>query len=139
VGRYARTTAAVVLASLGSLLPPSFALAEDFSVDFGADTDRGRDAGTLHCRFDRTCDAKMESLGLTVRVHISRGNAASADIRMLSENPDCCYFADARSTGVIDTRTPLSRVPIFKGEGARGGLFIQNERLGVLYLKFQFP
>jgi hypothetical protein len=29
-------------------------------------------------------------------------------------------------------------VPFFKGARAKGGLFIQNERVGTLYLRFQF-
>jgi hypothetical protein len=29
-------------------------------------------------------------------------------------------------------------VPFFKGASARGGLFIQNERIGTLYLRFHF-
>jgi len=29
-------------------------------------------------------------------------------------------------------------VPIFKGRGPKGGMFIQNERVGYLYLRFHF-
>jgi hypothetical protein len=32
-----------------ALLSSSFAFAEDYSVDFGADADRGGDAGTRRC------------------------------------------------------------------------------------------
>lgn len=113
------------------------AFAEDYSVDFGADTDRGRDAGTLHCQFGKTCGGKMESLGLEVSVLIHRRDRA-AQVRMSSIHAGCCYFAYAKNTIVVDTRAPLSLVPIFKGTPSKGGLFIENERVGGLYLKFYF-
>jgi hypothetical protein len=30
-------------------------------------------------------------------------------------------------------------VPLFRGAGARGSLFIENERMGTLYLRFHLP
>jgi hypothetical protein len=51
-------------------------------------------------------------------------------------NVGCCYFAYAKESIVVDTRTPLSRVPIFRGMRPKGGLFIENEHAGTLYLKF---
>jgi hypothetical protein len=123
----ARTPITAILVLLGTLLSASFALAEDYSVDFGADTVRGRDAGTLHCRFGYICDAKMESLGLIVSVDTSRGDLG------------CCYFAGAAGSMTIDPRKSLYRVPLFKGAGARGALFIENERMGTLYLRFHLP
>lgn len=128
----ARSPIRAILALLGILLSGSSALAEDYSVDFGADADRGRDAGTLHCRFGQICDAKLESLGLTVVVDISRGDPASPYVSLNGHELDCCYFAYGKD------HTPLSRVPLFKGEGARGGLFIENERMGTLYFRFHF-
>ena len=136
--RYVRSPITVILALLCILLSGNSALAEDYSVDFGADTDRGRDAGTLHCRFGKVCDSKMQSLGLGVSVLISHGDPA-AQVRLNGDDVGCCYFAYARDAIVIDTRTPLSRVPIFKGMRGKGGLFIQNERTGILYLRFHFP
>src|SRR5438874_7570637 len=113
------------------------ALAQNYSVDFGADTERGKDAGALDCRFGKACQAKMESLGFSVRVEISR-EPAFADVSMESDDLGCCYFANGKSEMSIDARKPLSRVPIFKGREPKGGLFIQNEREGFLYLQFHF-
>jgi hypothetical protein len=48
------------------------------------------------------------------------------------------YFDYAADSVAIDTRKPVSRVPFFKGERARGGLHIENERVGTLYLRFHF-
>jgi hypothetical protein len=118
-------------------LSADVALAQNYSVDFGVDTERGKDAGTLDCRFGQACQAKMESLGFSVRVEISR-YPAFADVSMEGDDLSCCYFASGKSKIGIDARKPLSRVPIFKGRGPKGGLFVQNERMGFLYLRFQF-
>lgn len=118
-------------------LSADVALAQNYSVDVGADTERGKDAGILDCRFGQACQAKMESLGFTVRVKISR-EPAFADVSMEGDDLGCCYFANGKSKMEIDARKPLSQVPIFKGSGPKGGLFIHNERVGYLYLRFNF-
>ena len=135
---WARSPISAFLALVSTLLSGSFALAEDYSVDFGADTDRGRDAGTLDCRFGKVCHAKMESLGLTISLDIFRSDPVRARIRLYGGDLSCCYFAYAADSIAIDPHKPLSRVPFFKGARARGGLFIQNERAGILYLRFHF-
>ncbi|MCA6117878.1 hypothetical protein J6524_23810 [Bradyrhizobium sp. WSM 1738] len=124
-------------AALFVFLSADVALAQNYSVDFGADTERGKDAGTLDCRFGQACQVKMESLGFSVRVEISR-EPAFADVSMEGDDLGCCYFTNGKSKIGIDARQPLSRVPIFKGGGPKGGLFIQNERMGYLYLRFHF-
>jgi hypothetical protein len=134
----ARTPIIAILTLLGTLLWGSSVLADDYSVDFGADTDGGRDAGTLNCRFGQRCYAKMESLKLTVSLDISHGDPARAHVGLSSDELGCCYFAYAKDRIEIDPRTTQSRMPIFKGVGARGSLFIENERAGTLYLRFHF-
>ena len=135
----ARSPITIILALLGTLLSGSFALAEDYSVDFGADTVRGRDAGTLQCDFGQICRAKMESLDLTIKLDIVRSNPLRAHIRLDGGNLDCCYyFGGAASSIDVDPYKPTSRIPFFKGPQARGGLFIENERVGFLYLRFRF-
>jgi hypothetical protein len=118
-------------------LSADVALAQNYSVDFGADTERGKDAGTLDCRFGQACQAKMESLGFSVSVKIFR-EPAFADVSMEGDDLSCCYFANGKSKMEIDARKSSARVPIFKGRGPKGGLFIQNERVGFLYLRFHF-
>lgn len=135
----ARNPIAALLALISILLSASATLAEDYSVDFGADTDRGRDAGTLHCQFGKSCEGKMESLGLGVSLLISRSDPTSARVSLSGDDTTCCYFAYARDAITIYARTPLSRLPIFKGAGAKGGLFVQNEPAGTLYLRLRFP
>lgn len=137
---FARNSATVVLALFvfGTLLSNGAAVADGYSLDFGAETDRGRDAGTINCRFDQACVGKLESLGLTVRVEVSRRESPYARVRLEGDNPGCCYFAGPSNSIVVDPKKP-NPAPLHKGMGPRGGLFVQNERVGVLYLKFRLP
>jgi hypothetical protein len=119
-----------------TLLTRGVALAADYSVDFGAETQAGKDAGTLYCRLDQVCYAKMASLGLTVSLDVPRSDPAEANVGFYGGDLSCCYFANDRHTITIYPREPLSPIPFFKG--ARANLFIENERAGTLYLRFHF-
>ena len=130
VRSYARRPATAILALPGILFLANLALAAGFSVDFGADTNRGRDAGTLDCRFGQVCHAKMESLGLTVSLDIFRSDHSRAHVCLYGGDLSCCYFVDAADSIIIDPHKPLFRVPFFNGARARGGLFLQNETAG---------
>lgn len=134
-----RSPVTAFLACFGILLSANVVLAADFSVEFGADTEQGRDAGSLDCRFGQVCSARMKSLGLTFSVDIFKGDPLHARVRLYGRDLSCCYFADAADTITIDPSKPSSPVPFFKGARARGGLFVQNERAGALYLKFRLP
>lgn len=136
---YARNPIVASLALVGIFLSANVVPAADFSVDFGADTEQGRDAGSLDCRFGQVCHARTESLGLTFSVDIFRGDPVRARVRLYGSDPNCCYFADATSSIAIDPFKPPFRVPFFKGGRARDGMFVQNERVGALYLKFRLP
>ena len=132
------SNARILMMLLGTLLSGSSVLAADYSVDFGAETNAGKDAGTLTCPFGQVCDAKMESIGLRVSIDVFRSDPERAHVRLYGGDLSCCYFAYAADSITVDPRKPLSRVPFFKGARARGGLFIQNEPAGTLYLRFHF-
>lgn len=112
--------------------------AADYGVDFGVDSVAGRDAGSLTCLFDQICHAKMESLGLKISVSVPRDSVDHARIKLSGNDEGCCYFRGAADAVFVDRRKPLSRVPFFRGSRPRGGLFVENERAGILYLRF-FP
>jgi hypothetical protein len=123
-------------AMLAMLLHATSASAADYSVDFGVDSEAGRDAGLLTCMFEQTCHAKMESLGLTLSVRVPGGGAALARVRLSGSDQGCCYFRGVVDTTFVDRHLPLSRVPFFRGSPPRGGLFFENKRAGILYLRF---
>jgi hypothetical protein len=127
------------LALLGALLSDGSARAEDYSMDFGAETPAGRDAGTVACVFGETCAGNMDTLGLSVNVYVFRSEVDRASVHLYGRRYlRLFYFNYAADSVAIDTRKPVSRVPFFKGERARGGLYIENERVGTLYLRFHF-
>ena len=134
----ARSPITAILALLGTLLSGGSVLAADYSVDFGVETDAGKDAGSLMCVFDQTCSAKMEALGLRISIDVFGSNPQRAHVNLYGGDLSCCYFDGAADSIVIDPRKPLSRVPFFKGARARGGLYIENERVGTLYLRFDY-
>lgn len=130
-------TAVSALCVVGTLLSNSPAVSDGYSLDFGAETDRGRDAGTVSCGFDQVCDGKLEALGLTVRVEVSRGRSLYARVRLDGDNLDCCYFEGPASSIVVDPDKP-SQAPLYKGIGPKGALFIENKRVGGFHLRFNF-
>jgi len=136
--------AIALLAVLGTtlacaLLSSNTARAADYSVDFGVDTvNAGKDAGSLACQLRKRCSAKLEPLGLNVSFDVSWKESGEATVRLENEDRSCCYFADGRRSVTVDGRAPLSRLPFFRGAAPRGGLFVQNEPVGILFLRFKF-
>jgi hypothetical protein len=132
----ARSPITVILALLGAFASGSPVLAADYSVDFGVETDVGKDAGSLTCLFEQVCSANMESLGLIVSFHVFRSDPERVIVRLDGTERGCCYFPGAADSINIDTRKPLSRVSFYRGVRARGALLIENERVGTFYLRF---
>src|SRR5437016_1397331 len=111
--------------------------AAGYSVDYGVDTvSAGKDAGSLTCQLRQRCSAKLEPLGLNVSFDVSWKESGEAIVRLENDELNCCYFAGGRRSVTVNGRAPLSRLSFFKGAAPRGGLFIQNERAGILYLRF---
>jgi hypothetical protein len=110
--------------------------AGDYDVDFGAEVRGAMDAGSVTCRFDRLCDANLESLGLSLTIDVSSNDPRSAHIRLYGSDLSCCYFALAEEFKTIDLREPLSKIPFYRGRASRY-LFIQNEYAGTLYIRIR--
>jgi hypothetical protein len=136
-GAYARRATAI-LAVLAVFVMSNSVLAADYDVELGAETVVGKDAGTLRCVFDDICPLPLPELGLRVSIFVSRGEPGRATVHLYGDDLSCCYFTEGRDSTEIDSAKPVSRVPFFRGAGARGGLFIQNERAGTLFLRFRF-
>jgi hypothetical protein len=130
-----RRSFATLLVILGGAWNSS-AIAADYRVEFGAETPTGKDAATLECRFSEICSGKLESLNLTVSIYAVRSKLERAYINLDGSDLSCCLFAGAADSITVNLRRPLSRVPFFKGIRAKGGLFIENERAGMLYIRF---
>lgn|SRR5690348_4213349 len=127
-----------VLAILATLVLRGSALAADYEVEFGAQTDAGKDAGVVRCVFDKTCEASLPTLKLKADIYVPRHETERADVSLRGDDLSCCYFAYAKDSITVDPATPVSRIPFFRGAGARRGLFIENEPAGALFLRFRF-
>jgi hypothetical protein len=112
--------------------------ATDYSVDFGAETEAGKDAGSIACSSEVICTAKMESLALSITFMVVRNEPQRVRIHMDSNNdPGCCYFSDGDRSISIDPHHPPSRMSFYRGIEAKGAMLIENERVGMLYLRFR--
>src|SRR5690242_10017589 len=96
-------------------IAPAFAF--DYSVELGAETGSGKDAGTLNCNFGRRCETRLEPRGLRVGIYISGRERWRANVHLHSDELGCCYFENARSSTDVDPRVSLSWVPLFEGAG----------------------
>src|SRR5579863_8157075 len=126
----------MIFALAGVLTPSTASLADDYDVAFGVETKVGQDFGSVTCPFDEVCSARMDSLGLRFTVLVFRRDPTRAHVHLYGRDISCCYFADAAWSVTVDPHEPLSRVPFFSGQAARGYLLPQNEYAGTLYLKF---
>lgn len=113
------------------------AKADGYEFAFGVQTKHGEDFGSVTCHFNDVCSARIDSLDLRVTLLWFRNEPGRASVDLYGKDSSCCYFAGAARSKTVDPREPLSRVPFFSGEPARGYLLPQNELAGTLYLKFR--
>jgi hypothetical protein len=138
VTRNFRRRLPAIVAFLGALVSSSAVLAEDYSVDFGVKTGAGKDASTIKCRFGEMCAGTLESLGFRVSIYITRNETERATVDVYSGDTNCCYFDGTADKTIMDPRKSLFQIPFFRGVRPRGALFVKNELVGMLYLKFNF-
>jgi hypothetical protein len=81
---------------------------------------------------------EVGSVGVECQLRCVLKESGEAIIRLENDERSCCYFASGRPSVTVDGRAQLSTLSFFKGAEPRGGLFIQNERAGILYLRFNF-
>jgi len=136
VARNVRRPVTAILGLLGVLLSSSIVLADDYRVDFGIKTKTGEDVGTITCQFGEICRENVASLGLRISILILRSRRERASVHVNGSDLSCCYFVGAADSLDVDTHQPLSRVVFSQGARARGALFIQNQPMGTLFLRF---
>jgi len=128
----------VVAAVLIFLAAGSSALADGYGIDDAVKTSAGSDTGTVECSFDERCAVTFDSLKLKLDVSVSHNDPARARLNLSGDTLDCCFFENAVSKFTVDARLSLIRQRLFKGQRARGLLYLQNEYVGDLYLRFHF-
>jgi hypothetical protein len=128
-----------IAAILAMLLTSSAALAQDYTVNFAINMRDHQDTGSAECRFGNRCAVRVDSLRLKFQVMIYRSSSDLAHVT-LDGDSSCCLFEGAVSALTVDPRAPLKRHRLFVGQeaGDKSLVYIQNEHVGDLYLKFQF-
>jgi hypothetical protein len=134
-----RTVKCAFVGILFTLLFGGAALAQDYTVDFAIDMHGRADTGSVECRFGNHCAVRVDSLRLKFQVVIYRSSSDLAHVT-LDDDSGCCLFQGAVSALTVDPRAPLKRHRLFVGQeaGDKSLVYIQNEHVGDLYLKFQF-
>jgi hypothetical protein len=89
----------------------------------------------LICSINLDGGGTLKLSARALRVIRPRHEPERADVSLHGEDPSCCYFAYARDSITVDPTQPVSRVPFFRGAGARRGLLI--EPVGGLFLRFR--
>jgi hypothetical protein len=109
--------------------------ADSYSLDYGIDTEGGKEGGTIECGFNKMCEAKVDSLRMRLDVLIFGYERTRANIYIYGD-VDCCFFESAARTIAVNLHDEVHPMPFYKGHAARGDMFVQNKRVGTLYLKF---
>jgi len=128
----------VIATGLTALTMTDAVYATDYSVAYALDTDGKTETGKLeNCNSIDTCKIKFRAIDATARLSYF-ANPPDGDKIVLSMwgASACCYFSDGNDTIRLDPRKQLHAVPIYAGHARRRNEFIQNQRLGVLYVSF---
>ena len=112
------------------------AMAGDYTLNYAIDADGKSDAGKVEtCGYETTCDIESANSGLSLSLFFLQPDHKSIELRVKGP-PGCCYSADANRIFYLEIAPTLLRVPIYQGRPRRGNEFVQNERLGYVYLQF---
>ena len=118
------------------LLSSTGASAGDYSVTYAIDANGKNDAGKIEtCDYDKPCDIEPPGLGLRISLSFTHPDHHGVEL-YVDGPPGCCYSYDAIRTFYLEIKPGLLRVPIYQGRARRENEFVQNKRLGVLYLEF---
>ncbi|MGC4083117.1 MAG: hypothetical protein QM736_13660 [Vicinamibacterales bacterium] len=137
VGRLRHTLFALVFATIAIPSSANSLFAADYSVELGIDSHAGKDAGTAECVRDTLCSVQLEPLGLRVSVYLPSRERHTVSVSMDGNEVDCCFFDGAARSIEISPGSKLSQLLIYRGRQAKGAVFIQNEYVGILYLRIQ--
>jgi hypothetical protein len=110
--------------------------AADYVVNYALDVDGKTDAGKKEtCEYVRPCEIISESSGIRVVMNFTYPDHLSVYTHVYGRL-GCCYFRDGADSISLDPKLPLHHLQIFEGRARRQNEFVQNRKIGVLYLSF---
>ena len=114
----------------------SKAAAADYVVNYALEVDGKTDTGKKEtCEYVRPCEIVSESAGVRVVMNFTYPDHRSVYTQVYGRL-GCCYFRDGVDSISLDPRLPLHHLQIFEGQARRKNEFVQNRKVGVLYLSF---
>ena len=115
------------------------ACAADYKIDYAIKSDHGEEVGIVgDCEFNRICVVETKNLNYRLSVEVFKRNTQLAYVH-LNRGVDCCFFSGAVTGLSLQVgRNNLESIPFFKGRPAKGAEFIQNKKVGELYLHLSF-
>lgn len=128
----------VIANAIGALTMTDTAFAADYSVAYALEADGKTETGKIEsCHSVGSCRIKFHAIDATAELSYF-AHPTDSDKIVLSMWGDsaCCYFGDGNDTISLDPTKQLHAVAIYAGHARRRNEFIQNQRLGVLYLSF---
>jgi len=125
---------AAIVAAVG--LASSSADAKDYRLDYGVEMRSESDGGSVVCPYGR-CIVKIESLKLALNISLFRGRGSGATIELEGE-PGCCFFEGGGRSREVVPSAEVEKLRIFVGLPGRGLLYVRNQHVGNLYLRFHF-
>ncbi|CCE11309.1 hypothetical protein BRAS3843_670012 [Bradyrhizobium sp. STM 3843] len=111
------------------------ARAESYRVDYAVKLQAGEATGSVNCHYDERCVVDLKTLQMKLSISILRNYRGRADLVLDGKN-NCCLFDGATRRPSINPRQPGMRLRLFTGEAARGLEYVENEPIGLLYLRF---
>ena len=103
-----------------------------YALEIGDQTETGK---AENCEYVRQCELKTDTFGLSIFTFFIYPENRKAYVTVGGKK-GCCYFTDGNESVSLDPRQPIPRIAIFEGHARVQNEFVQNNRLGTLYLRF---
>jgi hypothetical protein len=110
------------------------AFAGDYTVAYAIEVDGQFETGKVdRCEYTKQCVIESKD-GLKISTYFIYPENRTVSVTVYGR-AGCCYFSDGRDSAFYDSHERIPSMAIFEGHARRRNEFVQNYRLGTLYLK----
>jgi hypothetical protein len=110
--------------------------AGDYVATYAIDIGEKNDAGRIEdCVYEKPCQIVSKGVGLRINLNFSYPDHGRVHLHVYGP-PGCCVFSDAVESITLDPKQALQRVVVFEGRERVRNEYVQNRRIGVVYLSF---
>lgn len=112
------------------------AFAGDYTVAYALEIGNQTETGQVdNCEYAKQCEIRVKDFGLSIFTFFIYPENRKAYVT-IGGRKGCCYFTDGNESVALDSRERIPPMPIFEGRPRVKNEFVQNNRLGTLYLRF---